>query len=202
VATFGACQHCHVRGAPHAGRSADRALAPPTHLNGPSVLHVAHLATRTIPIVALDLDGNWRRPGSRSTRSARRWANCRPPCSHARKRKPSLPRSTASAPSHEHEQPSATRQHRYNDPASEPEAHDRGRSNQHSALLERQDCTLLAWYRSLYAPRTGGAYDGRHRTAEIAGCTRRRGSRVAARGARAAIRSSQTFALCNLAVRR
>src|SRR5215813_8422936 len=43
----------------------------------------------------------------------------------ARKRKPSLPRSTASAPSHEHEQPSATRQHRCNDAASEPEAHDR-----------------------------------------------------------------------------
>src|SRR5262249_4445249 len=55
------------------------------------------------------------------------------------------------------------------------------RSNQHSALLERQDCTLVAWYRSLYAPRTGGAYDSRHRTAGIAGCTRRRG-RVAARG--------------------
>ena len=26
----------------------------------------------------------------------------------------------------------------------------------HPALLERQDCTLVAWYRSIYAPRTGG----------------------------------------------
>ena len=114
MATFDACRHCRVRGAPHAGRSADRGRASPTHLNGPSVLHVAHLATRTIPIVALDLDGNWRRPGSRSTRSARRCANCRPPYSHARKRKPS-PRSTASATSHEHERPCATRLHRCND---------------------------------------------------------------------------------------
>jgi len=29
-------------------------------------------------------------------------------------------------------------------------------NNQHPALLERQDCTLVAWYRSIYAPRTGG----------------------------------------------
>src|SRR5262245_23920476 len=34
--------------------------------------------------------------------------------------------------------------------------------------------------------RTGGAYDSHHRTAGIAGCTRRRGGRVAARGAGAA----------------
>src|SRR5262249_6170953 len=34
---------------------------------------------------------------------------------------------------------------------------------------EREDCTLVAWYRSLYAPRTGGAYDSHHRTAGIAG---------------------------------
>src|SRR5262249_51979801 len=60
------------------------------------------------------------------------------------------------------------------------------RSNQHSALLERQDCTLVAWYRSLHAPRTGGAYDRHHRTAGIAGRTRRRGLRVAANGTRAA----------------
>src|SRR5262249_33649001 len=26
----------------------------------------------------------------------------------------------------------------------------------------REDCTLVAWYRSLYAPRAGGAYDGHH----------------------------------------
>jgi hypothetical protein len=29
------------------------------------------------------------------------------------------------------------------------EADDRGGSNQHPALLERQDCTLVTWYRSL-----------------------------------------------------
>src|SRR5262245_639029 len=66
------------------------------------------------------------------------------------------------------------------------EAEDLGRSSQHSALLEREDCTLVAWYRSLYAPRTGGAYDSHHRTAGIAGCTRRRGGNMAARGAGAA----------------
>src|SRR5262249_23860880 len=53
-----------------------------------------------------------------------------------------------------------------------------------SCLLEREDCTLKAWYPSLYAPRTGGAYDGHHRTAGIAGCTRRHSGGVAARGAR------------------
>src|SRR5262245_50050390 len=56
------------------------------------------------------------------------------------------------------------------------------------ALLEREDCTLVACYRSLYAPRTGGAYDSHHRTAGIAGCTRRRGGGVAARGAARAVR--------------
>src|SRR5215831_12967165 len=59
-------------------------------------------------------------------------------------------------------------------------------SNQHPASFKRQDCTLVTWYRCLYAPRTGGAYDSHHRTAGIAGCTRRRGGCVAARGARAA----------------
>src|SRR5262249_45496023 len=54
------------------------------------------------------------------------------------------------------------------------------------ALLERQDCTPVAWYRFLYAPRTGGAYDSHHRTAGIAGRARRRSSGVAARGGRAA----------------
>src|SRR5262249_14121123 len=48
-----------------------------------------------------------------------------------------------------------------------------------------RDSTPVAWYRSLYAPRTGGAYDSHYWTAGIAGCTRRRGSRLAARGARA-----------------
>src|SRR5215469_18699092 len=37
-----------------------------------------------------------------------------------------------------------------------------------------------------YSPRTGGAYDGHHRTAGVAGCTRRHSGGVAARGARAA----------------
>src|SRR5262245_7107187 len=50
-----------------------------------------------------------------------------------------------------------------------------------------RDSTLVAWYRSLYAPRTGGAYDSHHRAAGIAGRTRRRGG-VAARGAGAADR--------------
>src|SRR5262249_54074403 len=50
-----------------------------------------------------------------------------------------------------------------------------------------RDSTLVAWYPSLYAPRTGGAYDSHHRTAGIAGRTRRGGGRVAARCARAAV---------------
>jgi hypothetical protein len=50
-----------------------------------------------------------------------------------------------------------------------------------SCLLEREDCTLKACYRYIYAPRTGGAYDSHHRTAGIAGRTRRRGSCLAAR---------------------
>jgi len=50
----------------------------------------------------------------------------------------------------------------------------------------REDCTFMAWYRSLYAPRTGGAHDSHYRTAGIAGRARRRGGGVAARGARAA----------------
>src|SRR5262249_35721252 len=48
-----------------------------------------------------------------------------------------------------------------------------------------RDSTLVAWYPSLYAPRTGGAYDSHHRTAGIAGRTRRRCGGVADRGARA-----------------
>src|SRR5262245_7137588 len=51
------------------------------------------------------------------------------------------------------------------------------------SLLEREDCTPMACYRFLYAPRTGGAYDSHHRTAGIADRTRRRGGHVAARGA-------------------
>src|SRR5262249_9431828 len=49
-----------------------------------------------------------------------------------------------------------------------------------------RDSALVAWYRSLSAPRAGGAYDSHHRTAGIADRPRRRGCRVAARGARAA----------------
>src|SRR5262245_7215289 len=38
-----------------------------------------------------------------------------------------------------------------------------------------EDCTLVAWYRSLRAPRAlEGRYDSHHRTAGIAGRTRRR----------------------------
>src|SRR5215472_16584318 len=50
-----------------------------------------------------------------------------------------------------------------------------------------RDSTLVAWYRFLYAPRTGGAYDGHHRTTGIAGRTRRRGGGLAARDARATV---------------
>ena len=73
--------------------------------------------------------------------------------------------------------------------ASEPEADDRGGSNQHPVLLEREDCTLKAWYPSLYAPRAGGAYDSHRRTAGTAGCPRRRGRNVAACCARGAGRA-------------
>ena len=60
-----------------------------------------------------------------------------------------------------------------------------------SSATEKQkfavrDSTLVAWYRSVYAPRAGGAYDSHPRTAGIAGCTRRRGGGKAAGGARAA----------------
>jgi hypothetical protein len=56
---------------------------------------------------------------------------------------------------------------------------------QHPVLFERKDGTLVTWYCCLYAPRTGGAYDGHHRTAGIVGRTWRRGG-VASRGSRAA----------------
>ena len=54
-----------------------------------------------------------------------------------------------------------------------------------TALLEREDYTRVAWYVAFTHPRAGGAYDSHHRMAGIAGCTRRRGCRVAARGTRA-----------------
>src|SRR6516162_9995539 len=62
--------------------------------------------------------------------------------------------------------------------------------NQHPALLGREDCTLVAWYRCLYAPRTGGAYGSHHWTAGIASRARRRGGGVAPRSARAAASSA------------
>ena len=53
----------------------------------------------------------------------------------------------------------------------------------------------------LYAPRAGGAYDSHHRTAGIAGRTRRRGGRcVAARGARAAIGEAEVQSYTRLHV--
>src|SRR5262249_16849235 len=65
--------------------------------------------------------------------------------------------------------------------APEREADDR--AEQPPAPVEREDWTLVAWYRSIYAPRAGGAYDSHHRTAGIAGRTRRHGGCVAACGA-------------------
>src|SRR6266403_5940825 len=62
---------------------------------------------------------------------------------------------------------------------------------QHPVLFERKDGTLVAWYCSLYAPRTGGAYDSHHRTAGIAGRTRRRGGDVAN-----ALRSTSEIIVC------
>src|SRR5262249_36856437 len=44
-----------------------------------------------------------------------------------------------------------------------------------------RDSTLVAWYRCCHAPRTGGAYDSHHRTAGVAGRTRRRGCVAATR---------------------
>src|SRR5262245_53759898 len=58
-------------------------------------------------------------------------------------------------------------------------------------FLEREDCTPIACYRSIDAPRTGGAYDSHLRTAGIAGCTRRCGRGVAGRGARNAVPKAQ-----------
>src|SRR5262249_32405277 len=52
--------------------------------------------------------------------------------------------------------------------------------------LAVRDSTLVAWYRSLYAPRTGGAYDGHHRTAGVTGRAWRRCRCLAARGERTA----------------
>src|SRR6516162_8447322 len=61
----------------------------------------------------------------------------------------------------------------------------KSRRSTHAGRRAVRDSTLVAWYRSIYAPRTGGAYDSHPRTAGIAGRTRRRGCCVATRGARA-----------------
>src|SRR5262245_40031786 len=53
-----------------------------------------------------------------------------------------------------------------------------------------RDSTLVAWYRSIYAPRTGGAHDSHHRTAGVAGRARRPGGGVAGRCGRAAGRDA------------
>src|SRR5262245_22299002 len=58
-----------------------------------------------------------------------------------------------------------------------------------------RDSTLVAWYRSIYAPHAGGAYDSHHRTAGIAGCTRRRGGVMAALGACAAVGKAPNYRL-------
>src|SRR5262249_9450122 len=41
----------------------------------------------------------------------------------------------------------------------------KSRRSTHAAGRAVRDTTLVAWYRSFYAPRTGGAYDSPHRTA-------------------------------------
>jgi len=61
-------------------------------------------------------------------------------------------------------------------------AHDPDKAS-HPALLEREEAR--SWRGIVaYAPRAEGAYDSHHRTAGIAGRTRRCGGGVAARGER------------------
>src|SRR5215471_7843848 len=58
-----------------------------------------------------------------------------------------------------------------------------------TSILPSLNGKTAHWRRGILpfnAPRAGGAYDSHHRTAGIAGRTRRRGCRVAARGTRAA----------------
>src|SRR5262249_36731335 len=65
----------------------------------------------------------------------------------------------------------------------------KSRRSTHAGCRVVRDSTLVAWYRSLYAPRAGGAYDSHHRTTGIAGRTRRGGRCVAAaRGQQPAMR--------------
>ena len=75
--------------------------------------------------------------------------------------------------------------------AKEPGGRSSGGGNQHPALLERQDCTLVAWYRFF----THLAREGRMTVTigrrELLASTRRRGD-MAARGARAAGRARAT----------
>src|SRR5262249_15375974 len=62
----------------------------------------------------------------------------------------------------------------------------KSRRSARAACRAVRDSTLVAWYRFLYAPRTGGAYDSHHRTAGIVDGARRHSGSVAARGAGAA----------------
>src|SRR5262245_62600967 len=62
----------------------------------------------------------------------------------------------------------------------------KSRRSAHAGYRAVRDSTLVAWYRSFYAPRAGGAHDSHHRTTKILGHPRRRGGRVAARGEGAA----------------
>src|SRR5262245_60841323 len=64
-------------------------------------------------------------------------------------------------------------------------AEDRGETTRILPSLNVKTARLWRGIFPPYAPRTGGAYDSHHRTAGIAGCTRRGGG-VAARGTRAA----------------
>src|SRR5262249_26469720 len=58
--------------------------------------------------------------------------------------------------------------------------------NPHLALLGREDCMLLACYRSITPPRTGGAHGKPHRTTKVLSHARRRSGGVAVRDVRAA----------------
>jgi hypothetical protein len=68
-----------------------------------------------------------------------------------------------------------------------------GRAALRCPIRAVRDSTLVTWYRSVDAPRTGGADDSHHRAAGIAGRTRRRYGRVAARGVCAAARPDEAY---------
>src|SRR5262249_52953555 len=71
-----------------------------------------------------------------------------------------------------------------------------------SALLECEDRTLLVWYRSLTHLAREGAYDSHHRTAGVAGRTRRRGGRLAVRCGRAAVQPDAADWRAHVPIRR